>query len=291
MMRLPSHYVEMPVLHIRFRRPPRPLSLLVVAVLVGLVGFIDYLTGTEMEFSIFYLIPITTAVFLSGWIVGAAASAACFAVSFAFDYLSGDQDRSFLLIFSANLAHLGYFTLHTLIISWLLRVIREVRALSLHDPLTTAANWRYFEEQAAMRLKIARRNRAPVTIAYIDLDNFKKVNDTLGHHVGNEVLKTVADSIQSQIRPNDLLARLGGDEFGLLIDDPRSDEIRGVLERVMDETCGRLRERNWPVTLSLGAVTYRRLPDSITTMVKEADRLMYRVKKSGKNRMLYAVRR
>ncbi len=291
MIPLSSHYVEIPGFNVRFRRPPWPVTLLFVTVLIGLVGLTDYLTGTEMEFSIFYLIPITAAVFLSGGIAGAAASVVSFGVSFAFDVLSGDQDRNWTMLFSFNFVHLGYFALHALLISWLLRIIREVRALSLRDPLTAAANWRYFEEQADMRLKIARRNRAPVTLAYIDLDNFKKVNDTLGHHVGNEVLKTVVDTIQSQIRPNDLLARLGGDEFGLLIDDPRSDEIRRVLERVMDETCGRLRARNWPVTLSMGAVTYRRLPNSIGIMVKEADKIMYRVKKSGKNRMVHTERR
>jgi diguanylate cyclase (GGDEF)-like protein len=283
-------YIDLPGMKIHFRRPAWPLTAIVVTALVVIISLLDYRIGPEQEFSIFYLIPVTVAVFLSGGAMGAAASIASAAAWLAADYFSGAKISGWFAFLWDDAVQLGFFLMHTLVISWLLRTIREVRVLSLHDPLTAAANWRYFEEQAATRIRIARRNRAPVTIAYIDLDNFKKVNDDLGHQAGNEVLKTVAAAIQSQIRPNDLLARLGGDEFGLLIDDTGSDEIRAVLDRVVAETGRRLGERKLPVTLSVGAITYREPPDSLDPIMKEADRLMYRAKQSGKNMILYSER-
>jgi diguanylate cyclase (GGDEF)-like protein len=290
MTTFPVHYIEIPGLKIKFRRPSWPVSALIVFFLVSIVSVVDYLAGPEPEFSIFYLIPITAAVFLGGWPGGLAACLLSAAAWFAADFPYGIKGGTWFAFIWDDVVQLGFFLLHTFIINWLLRTLREVRTLSLRDPLTGAANWRYFEEQAETLFKLARRNRSPVTFAYIDLDNFKKLNDSLGHQVGNEVLQTVAASIQSEIRPSDLLARLGGDEFGLLLDGAQSDEIHLVLARVMSETCRRLRERNWTVTLSLGAVTYRRPPDTVDVLIREADKLMYRVKRSGKNEMAYAER-
>jgi diguanylate cyclase (GGDEF)-like protein len=271
-----SHYLDIPGLKIRVRRPRWPVALLIVISLIVLVSFLDFVSGPDMS--------------LSGSIAGLGVSAVSISVCVFLDATFGDRDRVWTVLIWGNSVQLGFFLLHTWVMSTLLGALREVRSLSLRDPLTGTANWRYFEEQADAKIRMARRNRAPITLAFIDLDNFKKHNDSLGHQTGNEVLKTVAASIQSQIRPSDILARLGGDEFGLLIDEPDSDEVRLVLDRLTAETARCLSARAWAVTLSVGTVTFRTPPESLAPIIKAADELMYQVKQSGKNRILYAVR-
>jgi diguanylate cyclase (GGDEF)-like protein len=87
-----------------------------------------------------------------------------------------------------------------------------------------------------------------------------------------------------------MLVRLGGDEFGLLLDDSGHDDVRSVLLRIMSGVEWKIDEKSWPVTLSVGAVTFVKPPENLNHMVREADELMYRVKQSGKNDILYERR-
>jgi diguanylate cyclase (GGDEF)-like protein len=244
---------------------------------VALLGFADYSTGTELAISIFYLLPVTLAVFMNGRALGLLVSVASVAAWFLADSAAGMSYSSILYPIWNALVRLGYFTLHCFLIGALMERLSEVHDLSFHDPLTKAANWRFFEEYANKAIKSAIRENRPVTLAFLDLDNFKALNDRLGHAVGDE------------IRPEDMLARLGGDEFVLLLpgaDYPAADE---ALKRIHAGAARAMAERGWDVTASMGAVTFTTLSSSVGAMLARADELMYEVKKGGKNSLRHAA--
>lgn len=113
----------------------------------------------------------------------------------------------------------------------------------------------------------------------MDLDNFKGVNDNLGHHVGDELLGLVAQHIKGHIREIDILARLGGDEFCLLLVDSTSIVACKVARKLQLEISQLMVDRNWAVTISIGAATFLSLPGSVGEMIATADKLMYLAKK------------
>ncbi len=253
------------------------------ALLTFVIGYADTLVSNGISFSIFYLIPVTAAVFLSGKRMGTIFSFICSAVWFYAEYGEGYGRIGAAASIWNGLVRLGYFVFHSSLLATLIESIRTVRETAFRDPLTKAANWRYFEEYANKRIKAAVRDRRKLAVAYLDLDNFKKVNDTLGHGVGDQVLIEVARAAQDCIRPNDLFARLGGDEFALLLDGTDMESAREVLERINAEVLKTMAERKWGVTLSVGAMVFAVLPSTVGPMLKAVDDLMYEVKRGGKN--------
>jgi diguanylate cyclase (GGDEF)-like protein len=120
-------------------------------------------------------------------------------------------------------------------------------------------------------------------MVYLDVDNFKMVNDLFGHPIGDEVLRSIASELKSQLRKTDIIARLGGDEFALLLPSTREPEAQVVVSKVQVHLIQVMREKNWPVTFSMGAVTCVAPPNSAEQLISMADELMYKVKNSTKN--------
>ncbi|MCA1641095.1 MAG: GGDEF domain-containing protein [Acidobacteria bacterium] len=153
--------------------------------------------------------------------------------------------------------------------------------------LTGATNRRSFFEAAQSEINRARRHRHPFTVAYIDVDNFKELNDRGGHAAGDALLREVTRAIKANVREIDMVARLGGDEFVVLL--PETDEAasRAVVSRVrkcLDDLAAR---RGWQVTFSIGVVTWTTPPRTVDTMIRQADDTMYEVKNTGKNRVAH----
>lgn len=126
-------------------------------------------------------------------------------------------------------------------------------------------------------------------MVYIDLDNFKTVNDTLGHSTGDQVLKSVVHFFRKHLRETDVTARLGGDEFALLLPETGIEESKVVLGKLHDNFQVEMNRNNWPITLSMGSVTCEKMPSSIDTLLNFADELMYSVKHKSKNSIKYSV--
>jgi len=153
------------------------------------------------------------------------------------------------------------------------------------DPLTGALNRRAFQEAAERERLRAERRSEPISVAYLDLDGFKEVNDRHGHQTGDKVLEEVAIRVLKTIRGTDLFCRIGGDEFVLLLPDTDAREAAAVLRRAR----GTLGTEETPVTSSVGIATFRIVPTTVGAMIDAADDLMYQAKRQGKGRIVGSV--
>jgi diguanylate cyclase (GGDEF)-like protein len=151
--------------------------------------------------------------------------------------------------------------------------------------LTGVLNCGAFQEILDTEIQRSLRYRDPLTLAYLDCDNFKPVNDQYGHEVGDQALRILAQTIQDNLRQSDRIARVGGDEFVVLLTTISFASAQHVLEKLRDKVGQAMHEHAWPVTLSIGAVTYDRPEFAAELILKEADQLMYESKKSGKNQI------
>ncbi len=133
---------------------------------------------------------------------------------------------------------------------------------------------------------MSKKHRA---INSIDLDGFKEVNDRLGHEEGDRLLQSVAESLLRCTRSSDAVARIGGDEFVVLLLETGEEAAFSAVQKFHQEILQVMRERQWPVTLSVGALTFREPPASVDEMVRSADHLMYSAKKSGKNSIKFKL--
>jgi diguanylate cyclase (GGDEF)-like protein len=136
----------------------------------------------------------------------------------------------------------------------------------------------------------SRRFRRPVTVAYIDVDDFKSVNDRFGHREGDELLRALAATMLQAVRETDLVARMGGDEFVILLPETDTASARRVMQRLTGLVHTRLEHSRWPVSISVGVVTFRECPGSVAELLNWPDRLMYAAKRQGKRRVLYEIR-
>jgi diguanylate cyclase (GGDEF)-like protein len=191
--------------------------------------------------------------------------------------------------FLNNIFRLIIFLIITYIVSELKISLEKQKELARIDPLTSIANNRAFYEAANMEFEKAKRYGFPISVLYMDLDNFKEVNDRLGHSIGDHLLKIVAQTIIKNIRTIDTVARLGGDEFGILLSQTGPDSAYVVAGKIKEMIMLIMKKNNWPVTTSIGVVSYLKSPQSVDEMIKKADLLMYSAKSGGKNTIKQTV--
>jgi diguanylate cyclase (GGDEF)-like protein len=251
-----------------------------------MLGFLDYITG-DYSLIVFYLVPVS----LVAWFVGRPSGLFFCFLTLITRYIADKASG----LFSSNIAPLHYWNvivefmflvIMSLLFSALRKTLEKEKTLASTDPMTGALNRRSFFDLAEYELNRSRRYKQSFTIAYIDLDNFKKVNDRLGHHTGDELLVTIVSTIMSHIRSTDILSRFGGDEFVLLLPDTHTEAAQRFLEKLRINMLEAMNRNNWPVTFSIGAISYLSAPESIDEIIQEADSLMYEVKNSGKDRLL-----
>jgi diguanylate cyclase (GGDEF)-like protein len=163
------------------------------------------------------------------------------------------------------------------------------RNLSRTDHLTGAANTRAFLELIQSEINRYERYQHPFTVVYIDLDNFKMVNDRYGHLGGDKVLRAIVADIRKRLRKTDTVGRLGGDEFGLFLPETGQDAAQVVVKKIHSGILAAMQLRKLSVTASLGVVTCQGVPPSAETLIKSADELMYSIKNHGKDGIGYSV--
>ena len=159
-------------------------------------------------------------------------------------------------------------------------------SLALKDPLTGLANRRLLADRMEMAIAHARRNKNAMAVVYLDLDGFKQINDTLGHGVGDALLKMVADRLTATVREEDTVARLGGDEFIIVLwHISGSDEAARVVLKVIEAVSQPyvIKEHTVGISTSAGFAIYPTHGEDADTLMKNADLALYEAKRAGKN--------
>lgn len=168
---------------------------------------------------------------------------------------------------------------------------RELAVLAQTDPLTGSLNRRTFFSLSEREMGRRRRTGCDIAVLVLDIDHFKKVNDTYGHNVGDRVLAQFADQIGQTIRVQDVFARLGGEEFGMILPDTsvaKAVETGERLRRIVEQTPIHTDSGPVRITVSLGAATVQPGETSVEPALRRADEALYRAKHCGRNRVVAA---
>ena len=267
-----------------------PLFWVVVGVaLIAITGFLDLETGYEFELSFFYLIPISLMTWFTNRGIGIAASVISAFVWLITSWTAG-KSYSHPFIYTWNtIIVVSFFVLVTLLLSTLKKTLEHERELACTDYLTGATNSRFFFSLMQTEISRSQRYGHPFTIAYIDVDNFKAVNDQFGHVAGDHVLRAVVSQVRKHLRKTDTIARLGGDEFAVLLPETDQESAQAALSKIQHEIFEGIDQEHGPITLSIGVLTCVGTPHTTDEIIRIVDNLMYSVKHDSKNAIKYAV--
>ncbi len=250
---------------------------------VAAVAAIDLVTGRELSVSIFFLLPV-------GYTTWFAGRNPAFGVAFASATLWYSADRLGGTVYSHPLipvwnaaVRLGFFLTVASLLVVLHGALKRQEHLARQDQLTGLANLRHFSDVADLEVHRARRYGHPISIAYLDVDDFKDVNDRFGHQRGDTLLRSIAATIQANIRSSDTLGRLGGDEFALLMPETSGEAAIAAVAKLQEALHEAMADSDLDVTVSVGCVTYSEAPPSVDQLIGGADSLMYQAKKAGKD--------
>lgn len=194
--------------------------------------------------------------------------------------IGSDADRAARLM--EHLLQAGVSLVLALVAAHLRDELQLARLAARRDPLTGLANRQAFFERAKIELSRARRFGHPVSVAVVDCDDLKRVNDELGHRAGDALLLRIAEVLRTSVRQYDLVSRLGGDEFALLLPQTSAADAQPVIERLQSSLRTAETAATPRLTVSAGVVSSERPSTSIADLLARADELMYAAKRSGK---------
>ena len=262
------------------RLSPRRHVLLAIC-LVAFVAWVDFVTGEQVSVSLFYTAPV----FLLTWFVsrraGVVGAFLCAGARLALALGTGSSVPKLVAVWNTDV-ELGLFLLCAFAFGTLKDALDREQLLSRTDQLTGVASRHAFFDRLELEIERSRRNGSVLTLAYVDLDDFKEINDRLGHAAGDAVLQRTAQRMLSWLRATDFIARIGGDEFAILL--PHTDAEAGL--RLLTELSSRLLNVTEVevITLSVGAVTFGPTEGDVDPdeLLGWADAQMYRVKSGGK---------
>jgi diguanylate cyclase (GGDEF)-like protein len=268
---------------------PRWRPLLATVGLLLVIGVADYLSGYEVQISVVYLAPIFFATTRVSRAAGMAAACASSVVGIGGDLLAGQQYSNRLNLMVVFVLRTALFLVFVEVVSALRRAMDREKESARTDSLTGVSNRRHFFELTAAALAFARRYRRPMTVAYLDLDDFKQVNDRLGHQTGDEVLRRVASTVHGRLRSTDVVGRLGGDEFAVCLPETGAEAAATILGKLREDCTAALPEGCRFVTVSVGMVTFTCPPATVDELLERTDVMLYAAKRKGKNRLLHEV--
>lgn len=247
--------------------------------LVGLIVTLDHYSGVHLRLFPLYFVPISLLASTRSLRMTLGAAAILSIIWAVANYDDAHQAAVSANIFSQFLAFatVGY------LVNINKRRADQQELLASTDALTGLLNSRAFHERAGIHVALQRRAPRPMTLAYLDVDNFKQVNTTLGHIGADELLQDVSAAMQASLRESDLIGRLGGDEFAILLPATGLSDARYALQRLRKAVFAKTSERAMPITVSIGAVVFESPVASVSDMLEASDQLMYRVKGQTKD--------
>lgn len=249
------------------------------------VYWANAVTPPSARLGILYVIPVLLATWTEGWAWGLVFGVASIALRemVAIDQMPPDTPLAWRIANGA--AYVAVVGVAMAGLESLRRSQAELARLVIQDQLTNVLNARAFADRLSQELDRNRRYPRPLTLLYMDLDNFKIINDTHGHQTGDAVLRLVADAMRTSVRHADVVGRLGGDEFAVLMPETDAQLADAAAKRLV----AGLRNvfKGTPnVTASIGVVSCMATDASTDDLLRRADQAMYDAKKAGKDRVV-----
>ncbi len=253
--------------------------------LTALVHWANTVTAPDARLGLFYLVPVLVSTWFAGLGWGTAFMVTSMVLRLALDL---EHTEAPTLVILANQGSFAVVAGIMMVAFWhLQQTQRELQDLAIHDPLTRVLNARAFSDRLTQELNRNRRYRHPVSLLYLDLDNFKVLNDSRGHQTGDTVLRLVADAMRLAVRETDIVGRMGGDEFAVLM--PETDgALADTVARRLNEGIKTAFPASPVVSASIGIVSFDDTTATADDVLRRADQAMYEAKRSGKDQVVHA---
>ncbi len=268
-----------------FKDTDKTIMALTLILMLTVVSYLDYITDLSVPLTYFYLIVIG----VSSFTLPSLCSQLSLMISLLSRYYTFHQAID---IYGPLKILIGYTSEVLIFISFYIvlnktkSLIQNLESLAMKDFLTDAYSSRYFYSVTETAIKTCQRNKSFISIIFIDIDNFKQVNDTYGHAAGDKLLKSIVNNLQCRLRRDDMIARLGGDEFGILLKNVDQDKLESIFPELYQQLLADIQRRYPDVTMSCGSVSYSGQKSmTVDILIHEADKLMYEVKSTTKNGM------
>lgn len=253
--------------------------------LILAIGAVNYSLSVQASLLVFYLIPVA----ISTWFVGVrpgflAAGLSAIAVVFG-QWIPLQPELS---LWNGTVAGLVGYGVAILIHR--IKISSEIeRQLSRTDAATGAINRRFFMELLEAEFNRAQRYRFPLTLVYIDLDNFDEINQRLGYQKGDELLYQFVEDLSETLRSNDVVVRLSNSEFAIILPQTDDDQAKQVFTRILPELKTALASEDVPIECIFGVTTFLEMPEDFATINDEAAKLLKKIKASGQSRLTFQV--
>jgi diguanylate cyclase (GGDEF)-like protein len=267
------------------KSPSRTIAALAWIAAAGVVVALAFLrTQTEAEygFASAALVPIIAVTWLTGRRGGLLLTALAMLAWTAADITFERQFSNEWVPYIDGITRFLTYSFVTLVVARLHMSLLRERRLSSYDALTGVLNRRVFIETGEFEVDRARRYRHSLAVAFLDLDNFKHVNDSNGHHVGDAALCAVAAALRGSLRSTDRVGRVGGDEFAILFPEIGRSEAGEAAAKLADALRKGLADYP-PVSASIGVAWFEQADRPFSDMLRSADEIMYAIKKDGKD--------
>lgn len=250
-----------------------------------LVFWLDEKASPAMLVGIFYLAPVLLVTWYEGVIWGVAFAVTTSVLRSAVEVGRATEQTPHLVPVWNTLGYVFMVSVAVFFLTRLRRTQDQLRDLATTDALTGVLNGRGFSDRLSQELERNRRYARPLALLYVDLDDFKVVNDSHGHQTGDAVLRLVADAIRRALRTADLVGRLGGDEFAILM--PETDGVfAGTVAHRLASGIRNVFRGTPTVTASIGVVACTRAEAASEELLRRADEAMYEAKQAGKDRVV-----
>jgi len=258
-------------------------------VMVFLLGLAQYLVSSNIDVSPFFVLPVLINSWYGNSRTGLFVAFLSVLTLFVTRASGAPTTPSPFELLLAVLPHFLAYLIFTMLIINFRNTLRFQVNVAETDSLTGIHNARSFRVAVTSELARSRRYSRVFSMAYIDVDNFKNINDVLGHAAGDRLLVEVARSLVSSLRESDVVARLGGDEYACLLPETSQGEARKAFVKTIFQLKQCAKRNQWPVSFSIGVITFEELPADADQAIGLADSLMYSVKRHHKDNVYYQV--
>jgi diguanylate cyclase (GGDEF)-like protein len=266
-------------------KQPKPRLVAASGIFIVLLGLLDTVIGSNLTIFPLYLVPV----FLGTWFIGKWAGVTMSVLS-ALSWSLADFGFEHSIILYWNVfSEAALFLVITYLLSLLKGYREREQGMARTDVLTGAVNKKSFKELADTEITRMNRFHRPFTTAYMDVDNFKAINDALGHEAGDALLRLIVKTIQDNTRATDIVARMGEDEFMFLFPETGYEMSQTTVDKIKRRLNAMAQENKYSVTFSFGMVTYQEPPPSVDSMLKLADDVLSKGKAKGKDTIHHEV--